>query len=199
MTSCIYTFGHSNHTAEAFVSLLRQHGVTAVADVRSQPYSRLHPQFNREPLKAMLQREGFSYVFLGKELGARSEDPACYRQGKLQFSLLARHPLFLQGLERLRKGMESHAIAIMCAERDPLNCHRTILVSRQLRELGIPVMDILADGALESHEQVEKRLLALTKLPDGDLFRTRDECIAEAYGKQGERISYEDDAVAERE
>lgn len=199
MSACIFTIGHSNHTPEAFVARLRQHVITAVADVRSQPYSRLHPQFNREPLKAMLQREGISYVFLGKELGARSEDPACYRQGRLQFNLLARHPLFLQGLERLQKGMESHTIAVMCAERDPLNCHRTILVSRQLREQGIPVTHILADGTLESHDQVEKRLLALAKLPEGDLFRTRDECITEAYGKQGARIAYEDDAIAERE
>lgn len=127
MNDRIYTVGHSNHSIEAFISLLQKHGITALADVRSHPYSRHHPQFNRETLQRALRKVDINYVFLGKELGARSENPKCYRNGKVQYGLLAREPSFQEGLARLRKGMESHRIAMMCAEKEPLDCHRTIL------------------------------------------------------------------------
>src|ERR1022692_3912904 len=82
MTKTIYTIGHSNSTTEHLLELLGQQGVTAIADVRSQPYSRFNPQFNREALASALKNSGLDYVFLGQELGARSEDPACYREGR---------------------------------------------------------------------------------------------------------------------
>src|SRR5205809_34415 len=98
MPDIVYTIGHSNHPMEKLLELLIAHGVTVVADVRSSPYSRYNPQFNRESLQADLKRAGLSYVFLGGQLGARSEDEACYVDGKVQFDLLARTPLFQQGL-----------------------------------------------------------------------------------------------------
>ena len=197
--SALMTVGHSTHPIDEFVQLLKQHQVTALADVRSQPYSRHFPQFSQQALKASLTREGIAYVFLGKELGARSENPACYRHGKVQYDLLAKEPQFVVGLGRLRSGMERHRIALMCAEKDPLECHRAVLVARRVHESGVPVEHILADGRLESHEQMEGRMLKLLKLSATDMFRSQEEILADAYRIRGEQIAYEDEAMLEDE
>ena len=117
MTKTVYTIGHSNGTAEHLVKMLGQHEITAVADVRSQPYSRFNPQFNREALAVTLKNSGVDYVFLGQELGARSEDPACYRDGRAQYALIAQTPQFERGIERLMAGAEKFRVAILCAEK----------------------------------------------------------------------------------
>src|ERR1700742_2928764 len=125
-TSMIFTVGHSNPPIERFIGLLQPHGITALADVRSTPYSRFNPQFNKEKLQSALAAAGIRYVFLGEELGARTKDPSCYDEdGKVSYTKLARTDLFRKGIERLLTGMQQHRIAIMCAERDPLECHRT--------------------------------------------------------------------------
>ena len=69
MNGTVYTIGHSNGTVERLVGMLQQHGITAVADVRSRPYSRFNPQFNRESLAAALKASGLEYVFLGRNSG----------------------------------------------------------------------------------------------------------------------------------
>jgi uncharacterized protein (DUF488 family) len=190
MSLIVYTLGHSNHALAAYITLLKRHGVDAVADVRSQPYSRFHPQFNREPLKAELKMNGIAYVFLGRELGARSQDPACYENGKVQYGRLARTPQFREGLERVRTGAATKRIALLCAEKDPLQCHRTILVSRHLAEQGVAVRHILADGGGETHPEALQRLKRQLGIPESDLFRSAAELDEEAYERQGERIAY---------
>jgi uncharacterized protein (DUF488 family) len=194
MNNTIYTIGHSNHPIDKFLSLLRGSSITAVADVRSQPYSRHYPQYSQKELKNTLQKAGIAYVFLGKELGARSENPACYRQGKVSYELLAKEPLFSEGLNRLSKGMEKLRIAIMCSEKDPLNCHRAILVARSLHENGTVVKHILADGRLEPHAELESRMLKTLKMAELELFRTHEEILSEAYERHGEDIAYQDDS-----
>jgi uncharacterized protein (DUF488 family) len=187
----IYTIGHSNHPIDRFIALLQQHGIEAVADVRSTPYSRFNPQFRKEKLQATLAAAGIRYVFLGEELGARSKDPGCYDEGgRVSYARLASTDLFRRGLDRLMTGMRNHRIAIMCAEREPLDCHRTILVSRELERAGVPVTHILQDGSLESHRQTMTRLASDLKLASTDLFRTPDELIEDAYDRQGSRIAY---------
>jgi hypothetical protein len=187
----MYTIGHSNHPIERFIALLQQHGVDAVGDVRSTPYSRFNPQFRKEKLQAALADAGIRYVFLGEELGARTQDPSCYDAGgRVSYAKLAATDLFRRGIDRLLTGMQTHRIAIMCAEREPLDCHRTILVSRELERAGVPVTHILSDGTLESHHHAMERLAGTLKLADADLFRSPDELIEEAYEKQGARISY---------
>jgi uncharacterized protein (DUF488 family) len=187
----IYTIGHSKHLIERFVALLQQHGIDALADVRSTPYSRFNPQFNREKLQASLAAAGIRYVFLGEELGARSKDASCYdEEGRVSYAKLARTAPFRAGIERLLTGLQQHRIAIMCAEREPLDCHRTILVSRELERGGVPVTHILQDGSLEPHRQTMARLASDLKLASTDLFRTPDELIEDAYEKQGSRIAY---------
>ena len=175
---------------DRIIELLTSHDVTAVADVRSHPYSRFNPQFNRENLRADLKRADISYVFLGRELGARTEDRSCYVNGTVQYDLLARTGPFQEGLARIGVGARSHRIALLCAERDPLVCHRSILVCRHLASRGIGAQHILDDGRLESHDQALTRLVVELGLASGDLFRTHDDLIVEAYDRRGTQIAY---------
>jgi uncharacterized protein (DUF488 family) len=191
----IYTVGHSTNTFERLVSLLGLHDITAVADVRSQPYSRVNPQFNKGPFKAALGRCGLSYVFLGAELGARSTDPNCYANGKVQYDLLAKTSAFQYGLERLQKGVTKYRIAMMCAEKEPLVCHRTILVARHLRDRGFTVRHILENGTLEDHDSSMERLLKLLRISDQDMFRSKAEIVSLACSMQGQKIAYGPDEM----
>jgi uncharacterized protein (DUF488 family) len=187
----IHTVGHSNHPIERFLGLLQPHGITAVADVRSTPYSRFNPQFRREKLQASLAAVGIQYVFLGEELGARSQDPACYDvDGRVSYALLAKTDLFRRGIARLKTGMAEHRISLMCAEREPLECHRTILVSRELVREGVEVTHILGDGSLESHEHAMQRLAAGLGLPEADLFGDAAERVERAYDLQAAKMGY---------
>ena len=193
----IFTVGHSTHEFEDFVSLLEQHGVDAIADVRSVPYSRWQPQYNREDLTEALKARGIAYVFLGKELGARSDDPQCYENGRVQYRSLAETPLFQSGIERVRDGSRHRRIALMCAEKDPLDCHRTILVARELVASGADVTHILEDGSLEPHDETIKRLSEQLRLPVHDLFLTADELENRAYAEQERRIAYVEEETAQ--
>jgi uncharacterized protein (DUF488 family) len=190
MSQVVYSIGHSNGTIERLIGLLQQHSITAVADVRSQPYSRFNPQFNREVLAGSLKGVGLEYVFLGQELGARSDDPACYRNGRAQYALIAKAGTFQRGIERLLSGAERFRLAILCAEKEPLVCHRGILISRHLHEIGMVVRHILEDGSVEDHESAVERLLDMHGLRDEHLFHSREERIALAYQKQAEDIQY---------
>lgn len=192
----VLTIGHSTHSLEVFVGLMRQHGVTALADVRSVPYSRFSPQFNREALKKSLTAHGIKYVFLGRELGARSDDRSCYENGRVRYARLARTDLFRGGIERVVRGANDYRVALMCAEKEPLECHRTLLVAHTLDKLGVVVEHILADGRLESHEAAMERLLDVVGLPHQNLFRSRDDLIAEALVRQEERVAYVDKKLA---
>jgi uncharacterized protein (DUF488 family) len=190
MAHALFTIGHSNHPVERFISLLRQHAVTAVADVRSAPYSRHVPQYSRDALRAQLARQGIDYVFLGQELGARPSDEACYVDGRVDFARLARTPAFRAGLARVVTGTSTHAVAMMCAERDPLDCHRAILVCRHLRGRVPEIGHILADGSLEPHADAERRLVVLTGLEAPHLFSSQDDLVERAYDRQAARIAF---------
>jgi uncharacterized protein (DUF488 family) len=188
----LYTIGHSTHTVERLFELLRMHGVSAVADVRSSPYSRYNSQFNREALQHALQAGGIEYVFLGGQLGARPTDTRCYADGKVQFDHIARSKAFAEGLALLRTGIESYRTALLCAEKDPIGCHRMILVCRALRGGDVRIRHILEDGELETNEHAERRLMQQLDVPETDLFATPEELIARAYDIQAGRIAYEE-------
>jgi uncharacterized protein (DUF488 family) len=192
MNQPIYTIGHSTHTVEVMTHLLKRHGITAITDVRSQPYSKVNPQFNRETLLPVLKELGIGYVFLGRELGARSEDSSCYVNGRVQYDRLARSERFQQGLQRVIEGMDTYRIALMCAEKDPLRCHRAILIARHLVARNVEIQHILGSGQLESHEAMIARLLGEVGYPESDLFRSGDEIIAEAYRRRAQEIAYVD-------
>jgi uncharacterized protein (DUF488 family) len=170
----LYTIGHSNHLISTFIELLKQHHISALADVRSHPVSRYAPQYSRNNLQQSLQEAGITYVFLGKELGARSNNPDCYIDGPkgktVSYALLAQQPIFHEGLERVKKGMEKYRVALMCAEKDPMNCHRALLVSHELFKSGIEISHILADGSLESHIEIEVKREKENTVENHDLF-----------------------------
>jgi uncharacterized protein (DUF488 family) len=186
----LFTIGHSVHTVERFMELLKAHGINVLCDVRSSPYSRYTPQFNREPLKDELPEYHIAYLYLGTELGPRSSDPSCYVAGKVQYNRLAAREIFQQGLGRLRKGMTTHRIALMCAEKDPLMCHRMLLICRNLRGDDIVIRHILEDGSLEDNRDTEKRLMKQLKIDPADLFSTETDQIQRAYDLQGEKVAY---------
>lgn len=186
----LFTVGHSVHTVEVFIEMLKRHSINALCDVRSSPYSRYSPQFNRESLKEDVLKQGIAYIYLGAELGPRSSDPFCYENGKVQYRRLAEKEIFQQGLARLRKGLETYRIALMCAEKDPLTCHRMILICRNLREEGILIRHILEDGSLEDNRDTEQRLMKLLKIDPADLFSSEEEQIRRAYDLQADKVAY---------
>ncbi len=186
----VLTIGHSTHSVSSFLSLLRKHGITAIADVRSAPASRVTPQFNRDAVEHSLCDASIKYVFLGKELGARTTDATCYVDGRVQYSRLARTPDFANGIERLLKGAQTERIAIMCAEQEPLDCHRTVLIARVLGEHGVAIDHIHGDGHIESHILAMRRLMARFGLDEADLFHTPTERLQEALSRQEHRIAY---------
>ena len=191
-TGTILTIGHSTHTLEAFVGLLRRHEGDCVVDVRSTPYSRFNPQFNREPLARRLAECGIEYTFFGDALGGRSDDPACFENGRIRYDRLAATALFRQGLDRVVQGILSRRAVLMCAEKEPLECHRTLLVAHSLDARGILVEHILARGGLETHAATMDRLLGMHgDLLEGDLLRTRQERIDEAIERQAKRFAFQ--------
>ncbi|MFP4031073.1 MAG: DUF488 family protein [Desulfococcaceae bacterium] len=185
----LYTIGHSTHPIGDFIALLRKHGVEVVCDVRSSPYSRYNPQYNRENLVPELKSAGMKYVFLGKELGPRSDQPSCYVNGKVSYRRLAETTAFAAGLKRLREGMRRYHVALLCAEKDPMTCHRTILICRQIRNES-DIRHILDDGEIERQPDLETRLLRAHNLHQGDLFSSPEERMERAYDAQAKKIAY---------
>jgi uncharacterized protein (DUF488 family) len=200
MRAMIHTVGHSNHPVVRFIALLLQHQIATLVDVRSTPASRFNPQFNRKALAASLAEHDVAYEFLGVELGARTDDPACYIDGRVSYERLAATPQFRRGLERVRTLAAAGRTALMCAEHDPLDCHRNILVGWELRREGDSIAHILRDGRLESQEEADARLIARLKLDADDLFAGgQSERAAHAHAMQAMRIAYVRPAARRRD
>ena len=191
MNGTVYTIGHSNQSLDSFLAALRAHGIAAIGDVRSYPYSNANPQFDRESFASELQAHDIAYVFLGKELGARTSDRSCYVDGKVQYEVLAKTKPFQEALERIAKGMEKFTLALMCAEAEPLACHRTILVARHLHEKNIRVKHILKGGGLEDHDDSMRRLLRTLDMNNHDMFLDEAALFSKAYRVQCDKIAYQ--------
>lgn len=194
----LLTIGHSNIPIERFVALLRQAGVTALADVRSVPASRRFPWFSKNNLAARLAQDGIDYAAMGDVFGGRPRDRRLYRDGVADYEAMAKEPQYLDGLARLTAEAAHARVCLMCAEREPLDCHRCLLVARSLAEQGLAVGHILHDGAVEPHTETERRLLALAG--EGyDLFVSgQREGLAAAYRRRADAVAYrrkENDSV----
>jgi uncharacterized protein (DUF488 family) len=190
MSNSIFTIGHSNHQMEAFLHLLDVHSITVLADVRSSPFSRMFPHFNQKPLRVGLRRVGIQYVFMGDSLGGRPDDPNCFKVGQVQYDRVALIPAFSEGLDRLIHGAEGYRILLMCSEKDPIKCHRMLLIARYLIKRGADVQHILADGKLESQEDAENRMLDVTGVPREDLFEQRTSLLDRAYARQSQACAF---------
>jgi len=188
----IYTIGHSNHSMEDFIRLLKKHSITAVADVRSAPVSKHNPQFNKDMLSAALRKQNIAYAFMGKELGGRPDDTSLYDNGRVNYLKMVEKPLFKEGINRLLKGRKQHRIVLLCAEKEPLDCHRTILISRHLYRMGIPVKHILANSQIEDHHDTEQRMVRSLGIGKGlfDYTLPETERIEKAYSEQARKMAY---------
>ena len=160
----LLTIGHSNHPSAHFLVLLTRHGVETVADVRSVPYSRFAPQYRKAPLASTLADAGIGDLFLGEQLGGKP------RRGEVAASRLGyaeriREPAFADGIAQLLAAVRQGRVALLCRERDPLECHRLHLICRYLAPAGLDIRHILPDGALEPQRETERRLLARADAP----------------------------------
>jgi uncharacterized protein (DUF488 family) len=188
----IWTIGHSNHSAVRFIDLLQGTGIDCVADVRSTPFSRRNPQFSQKALAASLRDAGIEYWFLGDGLGARPKDPGCWQDGKVSYARIAASAAFQEAVHALIEASHAKRIALMCAEKEPLDCHRTILVGRALAQRDTELAHIHADGRIESQGELEQRLLHLAK-EQVDLLSSQEAALARAYEKRGGQMAFTSD------
>jgi uncharacterized protein (DUF488 family) len=181
----LFTIGHSNHPIEHFLALLRRHGIEAVADVRSRPYSRFVPHFGKERLARILADEGLGCRFLGQELGGKpvQNDPP---QVRLDYRARIEQPSFRQGIQTLLDALSDRRVALVCRERDPLDCHRLHLICRYLRVMAFDIRHILPDGEVEVQQATERRLLERAGRAELPLFEVTaaaadEQALARAY------------------
>ncbi|PIV19871.1 MAG: hypothetical protein COS40_15300 [Deltaproteobacteria bacterium CG03_land_8_20_14_0_80_45_14] len=151
----IYTIGHSNHSLETFLNLLRDLRIDVVVDIRSRPSSQVVPHFNRKPLENSLKLSGFKYLYFGKELGGKPDGKEYYdANGHVLYSLIAKSPPFVQAIERLLKGIQEYRVALLCGEENPSNCHRRLLVGRVLQNYDVNLQHIRGNGRVQSEEDL---------------------------------------------
>ena len=199
-SSRLFSIGHSNHEPEQFVRLLRGAGITAVADVRSQPFSQRYPQYSQPALQRWLGDHDIAYAFLGEQLGGRPRSPQLYDgEGRVNYERVRQTAAFQEGLNRLVEGSDHLIITMLCSEEDPLHCHRGLMIAPALVERGVRPAHVRGDGSIESMEQVEERLLSETKVGQGivdGMFATmlseeeRRQLLAEAYRVQALRKAF---------
>jgi hypothetical protein len=186
----LFSIGHSNIPADRFLAMLRGAGVDAIADVRSVPLSRFFPWFSQKALAARLAAAGIGYTAMGDTLGGRPRDPSLYRDGAADYEAVAAQPQFQGAIDQLIETAARSCICLMCAEREPLDCHRCLLVARVVAERGLRVGHILHDATIEPHEATEARLLALCG-DSCDLFAPgHDKLIAAAYRRRARAVAF---------
>jgi hypothetical protein len=196
----LFSIGHSNHEWRTFVGLLQAVGVTAIADVRSQPYSRWLPQYNRNELAQGLQTHDIAYAFLGNLLGGRPTQADLYAaDGHVDYERVRATDAFRRGLDQLVEALDQFRAAMLCSEEDPLDCHRALMIGPALAEQRIAPMHLRGDGTIETTPAMENRLLALTRcrnpMLDGlfaDMISAeeRNQSLAEAYRVQARRKAF---------
>jgi len=183
--SAVFTIGHSNHSLERFLALLAGAGVEMVADVRSQPASRHFPHFGKAALTQALHERGLSYVFLGRELGGRPTDASLFTDGVADFERMAETERFREGLKRVMADAIWVRLALMCSEKEPLDCHRCLLVGRVLAASGIEVRHILADGGIVTQKDIEAELVGAQ-----DALALEGDALVEAYRERARKIAF---------
>lgn len=186
----VLTIGHSTLSYERFLSLLRQASITAIADVRTAPFSRHFPHFNRDVLRDQLRQDDVAYVFLGEELGGRPKGKQFFCDGVADYEKMAKTEPFKRGLDRVIDGAKKYRIAMMCSEHDPMDCHRCLLVGRALYERGLSVRHILSGGQLVDHRQIEDKLMNMSGKSDIDLFEPPTKRLAAAYRDRAMKVAF---------
>lgn len=154
----VWTVGHSNHDVETFLALVRRHQVAHLVDVRSHPYSRYAPQFNREELRASIEACGIRYTFLGAALGGRPRrEDQLDAEGHALYDRMSMEPTFSDAIDGILRGASEHRIALLCSCGVPHECHRRLLVGKVLCDRGAELRHILPDGDVLSERTVQLR------------------------------------------
>jgi uncharacterized protein (DUF488 family) len=191
----LFTIGHSSLELDIFLDFLVTHDIKTLCDVRSRPGSFRFPQFNREPLEACLTAAGIRYEFLGEALGGRPPDPRTYQaDGVVNYEERRRAADFLAGIDRALELSLAANIALMCAEEDPLQCHRFLMICPALLDRGVTPSHLRRGGELETQREAEDRLLKLHDLAafdSGSLFISeRDVALQDALRRQAQEFAY---------
>lgn len=189
----LFTIGYSGLDMPGFVALLRAHAVDVVCDVRSTPYSTYKPDFTRGPFRGHLNRARIRYVFLGDRLGARPRDRSVYVAGQATYDRIAATADFHTGLDRVRKGTRTLTLALVCSERDPIDCHRAVLVCRHLDDLRGDIVHLHTDGSVEDQAAFDARLVAHHGLTPPPLLAEPGDwqaAVTAAYDRQAAAIAY---------
>lgn len=191
----LFTVGHSILEFENFAALLKDHAVQLLADVRSLPQSARLPHFSQPAFEKLLRAEQIAYLFLGEELGGRPDDADAYRSdGLVDYGVRRKSYAFRAGLERLQNELQGRSVAVMCAEEDPLECHRFLMVCPELTRLGIVPLHIRKGSQIETQEAAEDRLLASTgfeAVAANTLFpEARTDALENAYRLQAEKFAF---------
>jgi uncharacterized protein (DUF488 family) len=193
MPGTIFTLGHSTLEPEPFANLCHGAGINAIADIRSVPYSKRVPHHNRESIEQYLHRFQIAYVYLGHLLGGRPSRPSLFLpSGRADYRSMRISPEFVEGLERLRKGLEKFNIGLMCGEEDPITCHRALLIAPALAKIGLAPAHVRKGGRLESHQQFEDRLMEAAGIgaSQGDLFENRDALVDRSIEAMADRHAF---------
>ncbi|MGD1524270.1 DUF488 family protein [Vibrio owensii] len=188
----LFTIGYAGKPVSDFISYLKQHGVTALVDVRSSPFSGMYKEYNEDRLFELMPSHGMLYMPMGRLLGPRSPLDEHYDEsGQVDFRKLAKSEPFIKGVNRLKHGLDrGYKIAMLCAEKDAATCHRSILIADHfLHQESIDVLHIQGDGSLEKQTDIEARLaVSFGFMPD--MFMTEEECRLNAIKEQSKKVAY---------
>ncbi|OGU14398.1 MAG: hypothetical protein A2X61_12865 [Ignavibacteria bacterium GWB2_35_12] len=193
----VYTIGHSNHSIDYFIEILKTFNITCIIDVRSVPASAYNPQYNLEILQKALNKENISYLHFGEEFGARHTEKELLNPfGKVDFDKVRKTKTFLSGVERLKKGLEKgYTISLMCSEAEPFDCHRFSMISYYLARNGFNVLHILKDKTIITNDELEKKLLTkyVKQIPKTNLFEvfSENDQINLAYRLRNIDVAYD--------
>lgn len=157
----IYTIGHSNYPVERLIDMLKHYNIDTVVDIRGTPYSKYNVQYNKETIEHTLKKEGFIYIYMATEFAAKRINKVSYnKEGYSNFEKVINEESFKNGIQRLKNGvLKGYKIVLLGAMQDPIRCHRSILVGRELIKYGFNVKHILDDYTLASQKDLEQNLL----------------------------------------
>ncbi|CCL59198.1 Uncharacterized conserved protein [Clostridioides difficile] len=196
----IFAIGHSNYPYDKLINMIKKYDINCVVDIRETPYSKYNIQYNKEAFNESLRNSGFLYIYMGKEFGAKRTNKDVYTQeGYADFEKVAKEDIFLNGIERLKKGCQmGYRIVLLGAMQEPIRCHRSILVGKVLNKEGFDVKYIMHEGNLAYQEDIEELLLdkyfsdrkqlSIDNLLGSAL--TREEMIQEGYKLANKEIGY---------
>ena len=194
--SCIYTIGYSAFSIDEFIETIKNFGISCVIDVRSSPFSNYYADYNKDTLERTLKEHNILYRNYANEFGARQTDLMFYTGDIVDFDKFIKSDQFLEGVSKVNKGIErGYSFVLMCAEKDPIKCHRSIMLGKGFSENGFDVKHIVSKTEIESQRELEERLL---EMYHHDRFQLNffceeqsySELLADSYKKQNLAIGY---------